>query len=652
MRNFTAFILTFLIAAVCGGGAAVRSKRGWIYTSLPVVFYLEEEHSGPFPFELGRFNVERDSLSECTVSGPGVNQDPVGVFHVDTKSGIIEVNQKVDYEKNKNFMLSVDCRGSEEVQRNFVVEIQVRDINDNPPVFDQTSYEASVQESIPQGTELMSLEAMDPDEKSPGNGVFTFRIISVSPETSNLQFFIKQQQQTGLLSFRGCLDFEEAQKYTVLVEAKDHGKDVQLSSTATVTVNILDNNDHMPRLYLTTGSGRVRKGDVGGIVYRVKVTDEDQPGSAGWRAKYTVHGEEENTFQIQTDPETNDGIVSVKEPLDFEEGSELTLWVSVENEDPFFSCVVKKQRDSLLWDVDYFRASPGFVVARYPLSVTVDNVNDPSLLTPVITHLSIMENTGTGYSLWTFTASDQDQNFPQNIRFIKGEDAEDWVAVDSETGEVSTIKVLDRESPFVINNSYTITVFAVKEGETPVTGTGTLVLHLVGEYNNVLVLSVKTLSMCLSDEDTSTDISAMDLDLPLYSGPFTFELLGDVQDWSIEPTHGTTVSLVKDSSVKSGQYELRVKVSDFLGRSSVQTLTVSVSDCALIRGGAGPTVGLSGTALAFIFIPFLLGMLLVICSCTCLCRNKKRLDARLSSSEGSLINYNEEAPGSDISFLI
>lgn len=37
---------------------------------------------------------------------------------------------------------------------------------------------------------------------------------------------------------------QEAQKYTILVEAKDHGEKMQRSSTSTVILNIIDKHDH------------------------------------------------------------------------------------------------------------------------------------------------------------------------------------------------------------------------------------------------------------------------------------------------------------------------------------------------------------------------------------------------------------------------
>lgn len=51
-------------------------------------------------------------------------------------------------------------------------------------------------------------------------------------------------------------------------------------------------------------------------------------------------------------------------------------------------------------------------------------------------------------------------------------------------------------------------------------------------------------NVCSSDKETTTNITALDLDLPPYSAPFHYELLGDVKGkWRIEPNHGTPYNL-------------------------------------------------------------------------------------------------------------
>lgn len=40
------------------------------------------------------------------------------------------------------------------------------------------------------------------------NGVFDFKIVSVTPKPHELEFFLNQRSSTGSISFKGCLDHE------------------------------------------------------------------------------------------------------------------------------------------------------------------------------------------------------------------------------------------------------------------------------------------------------------------------------------------------------------------------------------------------------------------------------------------------------------
>lgn len=59
------------------------------------------------------------------------------------------------------------------------------------------------------------------------------------------------------------------------------------------------------------GPGRVKEGAIGISPLRLHVTDRDVSHSPAWRARFTIHGDKGSHFTIQTDPDSNDGILEV-----------------------------------------------------------------------------------------------------------------------------------------------------------------------------------------------------------------------------------------------------------------------------------------------------------------------------------------------------
>lgn len=55
----------------------------------------------------------------------------------------------------------------------------------------------------------------------------------------------------------------------------------------------------------------MKEREVGTSPLRLQVTDRDAPHTPAWRAKYTVHGAAAGHFQVETDGESNDGILTV-----------------------------------------------------------------------------------------------------------------------------------------------------------------------------------------------------------------------------------------------------------------------------------------------------------------------------------------------------
>ncbi|XP_029912577.1 cadherin-like protein 26 isoform X2 [Myripristis murdjan] len=634
-----------------------RQKRNWIIDS----FSIEEESTGPFPYELGTIEIEK-KFTVLRLHGQGVDKDPIGLLQIN-QGGTVTVHKKVDYEQYRKLKLTFEAydEQNERVDTRLGMEVKILDINDHTPTFDKQEYKVSKKESDSQDTYVVTLLATDQDSRNTPNGTFDMKLISVTPQSSDLEFSLIQNGETGTIDFNGCLDYQKAEKYTILVEVKDRGEKIKRSSTGTVIINIEDENNYLPVFTGQSGPGKVKEYEKNVLVLRLHVTDKDTKGTAAWKVKYTIHGDTNNNFRITTDPETNDGLLYVEKELDYEVDALKNLTISVQNEAPYSSCKVRNRLSSGKWDVVTVKGELGKGQVPPPstiqVTVNVEDVNDPPIFTTAFKQVKVKENVPVGYYLETFTAIDLDGTHANQFEYSKGDDPGDWVTVDSKTGKITTSKILDRESPFVKDNIYNVTIYAVDSGTPPLTGTGTLEIYLKDENDNTPVLAVHTVDMCISDGPSQANITAFDIDGDPYSGPFRFVLQGDVKDkWSVVPDIGYTVNLVKEDIVYAGHHELQLEVFDLQEQSSVHNLSVTVCDCfnpmmpnCRIRRPTGSSMG--GMAIGMVLVALLLFLGILLLGFLVSCKDNHEF-IPIDDPGNNLMKCNTENPGTDCKVVL
>ncbi|XP_054428745.1 protocadherin-15 isoform X2 [Pteronotus mesoamericanus] len=161
--------------------------------------------------------------------------------------------------------------------------IKVLDIDDNSPVFTNSTYTVVVEENLPAGTSFLQVEATDVDL---GANV-SYRIRS--PEVKHL---FALHPFTGELSLLRSLDYEsfpdQEASITFLVEAFDiYG--TMPPGIATVTVIVKDMNDYPPVFSKRVYKGIVAPDAVKGTpITTVYAEDADPPGLPASRVRYRV----------------------------------------------------------------------------------------------------------------------------------------------------------------------------------------------------------------------------------------------------------------------------------------------------------------------------------------------------------------------------
>ncbi|KAM5299001.1 protocadherin alpha-13 isoform 6-T6 [Ctenodactylus gundi] len=291
--------------------AAWEAGRGQLHYSV-----LEEAKHGTF---VGR--IAQDLGLELAELVPRLfrvaSKGRGDLLEVNLQNGILFVNSRIDREELCG--RSAECSVHLEVivdrpLQVFHVEVEVRDINDNPPVFPESNKSLVIAESRPPETRFPLDGASDADIGV--NSALTYRL------EPNDFFSLEKQNNRGQTSslslvLRETLDREKIQEHRLLLTATDGGKP-GLTGTVQLRISILDVNDNAPEFHQFIYKVRVLEDVLNGtLLIRLTATDPDDG----------TNGEIAYSFRRPTSPAVarvfninpNSGEIRTKGKLDFEE---------------------------------------------------------------------------------------------------------------------------------------------------------------------------------------------------------------------------------------------------------------------------------------------------------------------------------------------
>ncbi|XP_051869380.1 protocadherin-10-like [Pristis pectinata] len=168
--------------------------------------------------------------------------------------------------------------GTPPLSTNKTMQISVSDVNDNTPRFSQSSYAIYVMENNAPGASIFTLTAFDPDLDQNSYISYSFR--------RNLQDYLVPSYFSinsinGTIYALSSFDYENVKTFQIHVQARDAGVP-PLSSSATVNVIILDQNDNAPVIVspsAQSGSAAVeilpQSAAQGYLVTKIMATDAD-----------------------------------------------------------------------------------------------------------------------------------------------------------------------------------------------------------------------------------------------------------------------------------------------------------------------------------------------------------------------------------------
>lgn len=417
-----------------------------------------------------------------------------GQFAVHPRTGVVTIVRPLDYDTMPEHHLNITATdlGLDARSATASLTVMLTDINDNPPVFNQTTYTASIPENSPPGTVVFTARASDAD--SPKNAVIHYSIVGGSGKD-----VFDVDTRTGVVTAKIIFDYEERTQYTLDLLAAN--PDSSQYGSARLVVHITGVNEYYPRFVQPVFHLDVSEAaEVGTSVGIIQATDQDQGEDS--KVYYLLVGSS-NDRGFSIAPET--GVVTVFRGLDRETQNRVVLTVMAKNAGSI----------------------RGNDTDEAQVIISIQDGNDPPEFLQAVYEAQVSEAAAPGSLVTTVRAVDRDvrSNNNQFAYSILGGSGAHSFKVDPQTGEVETTMPLDREAM----SAYTITVGAIDSGSPPETGT-TVVRVLVEDVNdNAPRFDDHTVGYVAENEPAGTSVmvlSATDADLPPNGAPFKYRLVG------------------------------------------------------------------------------------------------------------------------------
>ncbi|XP_065500049.1 protocadherin beta-15-like [Caloenas nicobarica] len=209
----------------------------------------------------------------------------------------------LDREETAQYILSVVAAdaGSPSLTTTQTFTVDISDVNDNAPVFNQTSYTMYVRENNVPTVLVGAVSAADADVGS--NAKVTYSLVPAHPTEQPSCSCISVNSENGDVFVLRPLDYEQVEQIEVLVRASDAGSPA-LSANVTVHLVVVDENDNAPLvLYPSQDSNPPSSelvpmsAEAGYLVTKVVAVDADS-GQNSWLSYHLLRATDPGLFVV------------------------------------------------------------------------------------------------------------------------------------------------------------------------------------------------------------------------------------------------------------------------------------------------------------------------------------------------------------------
>ncbi|XP_075715454.1 protocadherin gamma-C5-like [Rhinoderma darwinii] len=376
-------------------------------------------------------------------------------FALNERSQEIYIIGLVDFEEQSFYELSIKAvdKGLPKLEGNCIVQVEIEDVNDNPPEITFTSMTNNIPENAPSGDVVGFLNVRDKD--SGKNGEIK---LDLSP---NVPFKIRPLKNRYALVIDGNLDREEISQYTIELTASDLGSPPLYSKTS-VTLSVSDINDNAPVFTQSTYNAFITENsDPGTLLCTVSATDLDEGVNSDLVysiVESQIDGSSVSSFVYI---HSSDGNIYAQRSFDYEHIQVLQITIKVEDSgSPQLSSTV-----------------PVFIF------ILDTNDNPPTLLYPehsedLIVQERIPKSTSAGYLVTKLSAVDLDSGHNAWLFFTLIDPINySSFQVSKHTGEVRTVRGLQETE----NMEQQLVISISDQGNPPLSTTVTVLVSIADE---------------------------------------------------------------------------------------------------------------------------------------------------------------------------
>ncbi|XP_069388110.1 protocadherin alpha-8-like isoform X15 [Paralichthys olivaceus] len=421
-------------------------------------------------------------------------------FDVNLKSGFLYVIERIDREelcaKAAKCTINVEAVINNPLKL-YRIEVNILDVNDNPPSFSAKSQTIDIAESVLPGAAFPVLSAYDADVGK--NSINTYKL------NANEYFSLvvhRGETVSAELVLQKSLDREKRALIKLTLTAVDGGTPPK-SGTSEILINVLDNNDNIPvfskTLYKTSITENAA---LGTTVVAVTATDADEGPNKD--IVYLLNSKDQDRVLDIFEIDSQTGIITVKGKIDFEANPAFEIRVQAAD-----------------------KGQPP-LTAQCKVLVEVVDVNDNAPDVTVTSLLSTVREDvelGTAIALVSVLDRDGGKNGEVKCEILNA------VPFKLETNYKNYYSLviagaLDRE----LVSHYTITIKATDEGSPPLSNTSVVIVQVSDVNDNTPQFSESVINMYVGENSpvgtVLKAVSATDADIS-ENGRVSYTLVSD-----------------------------------------------------------------------------------------------------------------------------